>query len=295
MGDVSCGPILAHAYLNLTGSLSLTRERAISIREHQRMASQTATTSLVSIDGQSVNIGSMPMLVRAVMSALREAESFSVLTLNLDHLVKRRQDERFREAYARARFVSADGAPIVWLARRLGVRLERTTGADLVLPLLREAAAMGMPVGFFGASDETLSRLREVLARLVPGLDIRFAEAPPMGFEPLSPKAVGAAARLYVSGVRLCFVALGAPKQEIFADRAMQAHAGIGFVCIGAALDFLAGTQKRAPGLFQRLGLEWFWRLTHEPRRLTRRYGACLALLADLYRQTRRQGRVQPS
>lgn len=259
------------------------------------MASQPATDSLVSIDGQDLTIGSMPMLVQGIMSALRDPESFSVFTLNLDHLVKRRQDARFREAYARARFVSADGAPVVWLARRLGVRLERTTGADLVLPLLRAAAANGVPVGFFGASEETLAKLREKLADLVPNLDIRFVEAPPMGFDPLSPKAVGAAARIYVSGVRLCFVALGAPKQEIFADRAVQAHAGIGYVCIGAALDFLAGTQKRAPGLFQRLGLEWFWRLTHEPRRLARRYGACLALLADLYRQTRRQGRIQTS
>jgi exopolysaccharide biosynthesis WecB/TagA/CpsF family protein len=78
------------------------------------------------------------------------------------------------------------------------------------------------------------------------------------------------------SGAGICFVALGAPKQEIFSDRCAQEMAGISFICIGAGLDFLAGHQRRAPEFFQKTGLEWLWRVLNNPRRLARRYLECL-------------------
>lgn len=71
-------------------------------------------------------------------------------------------------------------------------------------------------------------------------------------------------------------MALGAPKQEIFADRCAREIDGVSFICIGAGLDFLAGHQRRAPKAFQAIGCEWLWRMLLNPRRLARRYMECL-------------------
>ena len=84
------------------------------------------------------------------------------------------------------------------------------------------------------------------------------------------------------SGARLCFVALGAPKQEIFAARAVARGVPAGFVCIGAGLDFIVGAQVRAPAIMQKFGFEWLWRLANDPVRLTRRYTRCAVVLAEI-------------
>ena len=80
------------------------------------------------------------------------------------------------------------------------------------------------------------------------------------------------------SGADLCFVALGAPKQELFADHGKRLLPNVSFVCIGAGLDFIAGTQVRAPHWMQRWNLEWLWRAASNPRRLLYRYLLCMVL-----------------
>lgn len=235
-----------------------------------------------SIDGQPVNVAGPADLITAIVARAKGRETFTLFTLNLDHLVKRRLDPAFAQAYARATLVSADGAPIIALARRQGAELERATGADLVTPLCLAAAREGLPIYLFGSTAASLASARAALLAHAPGLDIRGLEAPPHGFDPASAAADAAGARIAASGARLCFVALGAPKQEIFADRMAARGEGVGYLCIGAALDFLSGEQRRAPTLLRRLGLEWTWRLVTNPRRLGLRYARCAALLAEL-------------
>lgn len=135
---------------------------------------------------------------------------------------------------------------------------------------LEYAAALGVPVRFFGNAPEVLHDLTAILVRRYPTLRVAYACSPP--FRPLTPvedqRVVESINR---SGARLLFVGLGAPKQEQW----MAAHRGtIGAVMlgVGAAFDFLAGRKRQAPQLLQRLGLEWLFRLLHEPRRLWRRW-----------------------
>jgi exopolysaccharide biosynthesis WecB/TagA/CpsF family protein len=106
--------------------------------------------------------------------------------------------------------------------------------------------------------------------------------APPMNFDPEGPEADATIERIAASGARVCFLALGAPKQEIFAARAQERLPETGFLSVGAALDFLAGTRRRAPVLIRQLAAEWLWRLALEPRRLGRRYAACIGVLPGL-------------
>ena len=237
---------------------------------------------VVAIDGQAVNSPNPASTVQAVVERLRAGQGFTLFTLNLDHLVKLRTDRRFQRAYAQADIVTADGHPLVALARREGVKLERTTGADLVLPLCAAAAAEGAPVYLFGASEASLSGACGALRRRFPKLDIRGCESPAMGFDPTGEAARAAGERIAASGAQLCFVALGAPKQELFAAAMAARHDGVGLVCIGAALDFISGHQRRAPVLFQRTGLEWAYRLATNPVRLGGRYAQCALLYAQL-------------
>ena len=127
------------------------------------------------------------------------------------------------------------------------------------------------------------------LSQRYPGLIVAGAEAPqlPAALDAASVEAI--AQRLGASGARVCVLSLGAPKQELFAARMAQRYPQIGFVCIGAALDFIAGEKARAPVVFQKTGMEWAWRLMSEPRRMFVRYARCAAVFADVaLRGTRR-------
>lgn len=243
------------------------------------------------LDGVTVNL---PTLAAATTEAIRRAEfgqGFLLFTLNLEHFVKVRSIAAFGAIYRRADLVTADGWPIVWLAARHGVHLERTCGADLVEPLCRAAAARGLGVYFIGpgphAQAEAIANLRE----RVDGLRCAGAEAPqiPPGSDPSILADVdidGLAARLTASGARLCFVSLGDPKQGFLADALAARCPAVGFVCVGAALDFIAGSALRAPMWVQRVNLEWLWRLMREPRRLAPRYAICAWVFLGLVVKT---------
>ncbi|MGL5446003.1 MAG: WecB/TagA/CpsF family glycosyltransferase [Rhabdaerophilum sp.] len=237
---------------------------------------------LAEIDGQMINIATLDEAVTAALGRATEKRGFRLFTLNLDHLVKRRDDPAFSVAYREADFVCADGAPVAALARRQGADVERTTGADLVEPLCREAAKLGVPIAFFGSNIETLEKTAQALRQRHHGLLINRLEAPPYGFDPTSPEAEAAARRIADSGARIVLVALGAPKQEFFASQMARITPDLGFICIGAALDFIAGTQARAPVFFQKTGLEWVWRLGTNPTRMARRYWLCALVLARI-------------
>jgi N-acetylglucosaminyldiphosphoundecaprenol N-acetyl-beta-D-mannosaminyltransferase len=239
-------------------------------------------TELSTSNRLRINLATMDETVHRLADDAQKGEGFTIFTLNLDHLVKLRVDKVFRSAYLRAKYVTADGWPVVWLARRKGAFLERTTGADLVEPLCEEAAKKGVSVYFFGSSESSLKAASDYLLERYPDLKIAGSESPEYGFDPCSPEADAAIERIAKSGAGLCFLALGAPKQELFADRAYEQHGKTGYLCIGAALDFLAGHQQRAPEWMQKTGIEWFYRLATNPRRLVARYASSGLLFGEM-------------
>lgn len=241
-------------------------------------------SSPTGLDGAEVvvNVPSRAALLGDIESRLTAGRGFTVATLNLDHVVKLRLDPAFRAAYGRHSHVVADGNPIVWLSWLAGQPAELVPGCELVDPVAAIAARTGIKVALLGSTDAALARAADVLAARHPGLDIVLRLAPPMGFDPESPEADAAIARIGASEARVCFVALGAPKQEIFAIRAHEALPQVGFLSVGAGLDFLAGTQRRAPRPFRWFAGEWLWRLGNDPRRLASRYAACIAVLPRL-------------
>lgn len=234
--------------------------------------------------------GSHPDMIRvtapnqiALLADLRarfsRRQGFTLATINLDHVVKIAQDPVFRRAYAAHSHVTADGRPIVWLSRLAGVPVGLIPGSELVEPVAELAAELGVPVALMGSTEPALERAGAALEARYPGLQIVARIAPPMGFDALGPDAQTCIDQLASSGARLCFLALGAPKQELFAARAAEALPETGFLSIGAGLDFLGGDQTRAPVIIRKLALEWLWRLLGNPRRMFGRYMACFGIL----------------
>ncbi len=238
--------------------------------------------ALAEVDGWPIHLRDAADCVETLTQALVRRQAFSFCPLNLDLLVKARNDAAFAAAMRRADYIIADGWPIAMLARRHDRRVQRTTGADLIVPLAQAAEAHEIPVYLFGTSPDVLAAVKADLMAKLPGLHVAGVESPPLGFDPNGPAADAAIDRIRASGAGLCFLALGAPKQEILAARALERGVGVGFVCVGAGLDFIAGAQVRAPAVMRDNGMEWLWRLATNPRRLAARYAACAIHLARI-------------
>ena len=238
-----------------------------------------------------VNVPDRDALLAAVAGRLAARQGFALATINLDHLVKLAQSPDFRTAYAAQDLVVADGNPVVWLSRLARRPVRLVPGSDMVLPLARVAAAQGVAVALVGSTPAALDAAAARMQAEVPGLRIAARLSPPMGFEPGSDAAAALLEEVADSGARLCLLALGAPKQERLAARGRQIAPQVGFASVGAGLDFLAGTQERAPAWVRAIAMEWLWRMLSNPRRLAGRYAACAAILpAEALRAWRLRG-----
>lgn len=230
----------------------------------------------------TVTVTDQPMLMADIRDRFARAVGFSVATLNLDHVVKLTQDPVFYAAYADHTHVTADGNPIVWLSRLARQKIDLIPGSELIDPVAALAAEMKVPVALFGATDASLTAAARALQERYADINVVLTLSPAMGFDPEGADADAAIAKLETSGARLVFLALGAPKQEVFAARAQKVLKQSGFLSIGAGLDFISGQQVRAPKWVRKLAAEWLWRMLSNPKRLAKRYGACLLMLPRL-------------
>jgi N-acetylglucosaminyldiphosphoundecaprenol N-acetyl-beta-D-mannosaminyltransferase len=199
--------------------------------------------------------------------------SHAVFTPNVDHIVLYHRDADLRCAYKRASLVLPDSFYVVLASRLLGRRLrERVMGSDLFPAFCERAASTGLRPFLLGAAPGVADRAAQVLAGRFPGLQFAGTCSPPaVSLEDVETNR-SLARQIGNASPDVVFVAFGAPKQEIWIDRYLEmtgAPVGIG---VGAAFDFAAGVQHEPPQWMQRLGLGWFDRLMHNPRRLFRRY-----------------------
>lgn len=193
-----------------------------------------------------------------------------VVTPNVDHMIRYRESPEFRGYYAEADYVLLDSQFAAMLVRLLfGVRIPVCKGSDLIDALFERVIQPDDVIVLIGASVEQADALR-----LRYGLRRLLHHNPPMGFAE-DPQAVEAALAFVenVSSFRFCLVAVGSPRQEMLAQRLVQRARARGLIlCIGAAINFLTGGERRAPQWMQRTGLEWLYRLLQDPRRLAYRY-----------------------
>lgn len=197
--------------------------------------------------------------------------SHQVATINADFVVNALHDPELRYILQEADMTTADGMPLVWGARLLGVTLpERVTGADMVPALAERAAQRGYSLYLLGAKPGVAARAAQALQERYPGLKIAGIESPPHCSILEMDRAI--LDRVKAARPDILLVAFGNPKQEKWISmyaRELGIPLSIG---VGGTLDLIAGVTRRAPRWIQRIGGEWLFRLLQEPRRLWKRY-----------------------
>lgn len=205
---------------------------------------------------------------------LPDAPTEYVVTPNVDHAVLLQGNRQLQAAYEGARWVLADGWPVVWASRLLRQPLpERVTGSDLV-PAVFSAATEEKPLAVFllGAAPGVAQRAAANIEQRWPHVAVSGVYSPPLGFEYDEAENDRIIEMINVTGAQLLIIGLGAPKQELWIARHHRKLDTQVAICAGATIDFLAGEKQRAPRWMQQVGLEWFHRMLVDPRRLVKRY-----------------------
>jgi N-acetylglucosaminyldiphosphoundecaprenol N-acetyl-beta-D-mannosaminyltransferase len=226
----------------------------------------------VDVLGVGISPISLDGAVDEIMRWIHTGERHYVCVTNVHTVIECQHDAELRRIHNASGLTTPDGMPIVWCAKHAGAKgVTRVYGPDLMYALSKPLSAAGRSVFLYGTTTRTLELLAARLTSDFPRLRIAGSYAPP--FRALTPAEDAEVVRMINdSDADVVWVGLGAVKQEYWMAEhvgILRAHALIG---VGAAFDFHAGVVKQAPLWMQRNGLEWFYRLCREPRRLWRRY-----------------------
>ncbi|MET4639851.1 WecB/TagA/CpsF family glycosyltransferase [Mycetocola sp. 2940] len=243
-----------------------------------RQRTDSATTLRVHPDGSLTLAGeplfwqSTDVLLDRIRIMRTTAEPVLVITPNVDQTIDLDRDPEFRGAYQEAALRLIDGAPLAVLARLLGATgVHQHTGADLLPLLVSESEREGWTVAVAGGSAGVSNLAVARLQRQYPGARVVSVPFPHLAAVD-DPRSVEVVDELYRLSADIVFLCLGAPKQEMWFTHWRSVLPPGVYVGAGAAVDFAAGTVRRAPPALRRLGGEWLWRLAQEPKRLRMRY-----------------------
>jgi N-acetylglucosaminyldiphosphoundecaprenol N-acetyl-beta-D-mannosaminyltransferase len=193
----------------------------------------------------------------------------TIVTANVSHLCMMRRDPQLAMACRAGHLVVADGMPVVWALRASGQAIpERVAGVDLMARLLAAAEEYGLRVYFLGARDSVLKALVERMLAHHPRLHIAGFRNGYFGPEDHT-RIVD---EIRASGAHILFVGMPSPFKETWCERYRALLEVPVIIGVGGSFDVLAGFVRRAPRCLQLAGMEWFWRLMMEPRKLWKRY-----------------------
>jgi N-acetylglucosaminyldiphosphoundecaprenol N-acetyl-beta-D-mannosaminyltransferase len=221
----------------------------------------------VSILGVPVHDVTTEETLALIDQFVRERIPHQLCTVNPEFIMLAQKDLEFKQILKRCALNLPDGIGVVWAARRVGHPLrERVAGSDLVGLIADRAQTTGWRIFLLGAAEGVAERAANILRERYPQTNIVGAYAG----SPRLEDAADVAARIRSSKADVLLVAYGAPKQDKWIARHIE-KAGVAVaIGIGGSLDFIVGTQTRAPQWMQRLGLEWLYRLAREPWRWRR-------------------------
>jgi len=206
---------------------------------------------------------------------LQELKEGTVYTPNTDHLMQLQRDPEFVEVYRAADYKVCDSKLLVFTSYFLGTPFkDKISGSDL-FPAFYQYHRDNEEITIFllGAMEGVAAEAQRKINAKVGRNMVVGAYSPPFGFEKDEAECRKIIQMVQESGATVLAVGLGAPKQEKFIHRFRSQFTNVKiFMAIGATLDFEAGTISRAPKIVSELGLEWFYRMCREPRRLWKRY-----------------------
>lgn len=216
-----------------------------------------------------VNAISMEETIERIEEIIKRRVPTQHVVINASKVNLMEKDLKLRKIVNECPLINADGASIVWAAKKLGIPLEeRVTGIDLFLKLVELSEEKGYKIYLFGAKEEVVAKVKKIFNDKYPKLQI-------VGYrngyftEKDEPEIVKNIAK---SGADMMFVAFSSPKKEYWVNKYLK-QLNIPFVMgVGGSFDVVAGVTERAPLWMQKYGLEWFYRFIQEPRRMWKRY-----------------------
>lgn len=220
--------------------------------------------------GMNVDSISKEEIHKKILGWVENNNSKYICIANVHMVMESYDSTKFRKIVNNADIITPDGMPLVWWLRRYNKSQERISGPDLTVYLSEKMQDNNINFGFYGSSNETLSKLKENILRKYPNLSITYTYSPPFReLEELEKENI--IEEINQKKVDVLFVGLGCPKQEKWMYEQKNKINSV-MLGVGAAFDFHAGNKKEAPKLLQKLGLEWLFRFIQEPKRLWKRY-----------------------
>lgn len=228
--------------------------------------------SRIEFMGSPMDNLSMQESVNIIETNVANGAFLQHVVVNVAKLVHMQDDSELAESVKACDMINIDGMGVVLGARFCGHNVpERVAGVDLFHQLLAMSARREFPVFLLGASQEVVTKTAETVKRLYPELCLAgFHHG--YFFDEKGDNEQAVVQQIKTSGAKLLFVAITSPKKENFINK-WQDQLGVNFVMgVGGTFDVVAGKVKRAPKWMQQYGLEWFYRIVQEPRRMWKRY-----------------------
>jgi N-acetylglucosaminyldiphosphoundecaprenol N-acetyl-beta-D-mannosaminyltransferase len=239
----------------------------------RRNRANAARSDSFSILGVRIHAVQIPDVIAQMQEWIaRRGTCRYIAVTGMHGIMEARHDSAFKEILNSSSLTVPDGMPLVWLARWNGHPLKRRVyGPDLMLSFCEHTSGKGVRHFFYGGAPGVAEKLAEELANRFPGIVVAGTYAPP--FRALTcDEQQEVVSRLAQAAPDVLWVGLSTPKQE----RWMREYSSLlnvpVLVGVGAAFDIHSREKKQAPGWMREHGLEWFFRLLQEPRRLSRRY-----------------------
>jgi len=220
----------------------------------------------------NISIDALTMIetLEKVDSAITLNKQIHHTVVNAGKVVLMQTDKELEKSVVEADIINADGKAIVWAANLLGHKLpERVSGIDLMEQLVMRSFEKGYKCFFFGATEEVVTKLVNIYK-------MQYSEDMIAGYRNGYFKKEDEdkiALQIAESGANILFVAITSPKKEIFLNTYKNKLTNVNFIMgVGGSFDVIAGKVKRAPLWMQNSGLEWFYRVVQEPKRMWKRY-----------------------
>ena len=224
------------------------------------------------VAGINISVIDYEAAVSKVIQAAKDKQKLSVSALAVHGVMTGVQDDQHRHRLNRLDLVVPDGQPVRWALKWLHNENlpNRVYGPELMKRVCAAAETEGLSIFLYGSRKEVIAALEDNLLAEFPNLKI--AGSTPSQFrQGNDDDSREAMEKVKLTGADIVFVGLGCPRQEVFAYE-NAAQLSVPTLAVGAAFDFHAGLLSQAPGWMGNNGLEWLYRLIHEPKRLWRRY-----------------------
>jgi N-acetylglucosaminyldiphosphoundecaprenol N-acetyl-beta-D-mannosaminyltransferase len=234
----------------------------------------------IHIFGVTINPLTMSEAVNSISTWIKgnERNCKYVVTPNVNCVVQLSKSAAYRDAFKHAAMVVADGKPVVLIARMFGEEVPGTvTGSDLVPAIFQhfnDEAQHELKVYLLGAMPGVAEIAVQNIERSYQHVKVAGFYSPPFGFEKDPAECERICQQIGASQADFLLIGLGAPKQATWVSQYASKLPVKIAICAGATIDFLAGNKPRAPKWIGRIGMEWFYRMVTEPRRLVKRYAS---------------------